>query len=242
MSADRRDFLGSMLGLGVAGMVGPAGGPVDEKFARLLRGGRSQMMTGGMRFRTPAPADSWDVSWADKVTGKHRAIFDNVEISMGLGLLRALIWLKDYSEVYSAPASDMSGVVVLRHNAIWMIMDDEFWSHHNIGALTKINDPRTKLPLKRNPALGANVFGLPPAMADDALTKVLGGCTVLACNLAFTLDVVEKVKTDLKLDEAKAREAALKHVIPGVILQPSGVFAVLRAQEAGCQYLLATDA
>ena len=29
-------------------------------------------------------------------------------------------------------------------------------------------------------------------------------------------------------------------VLPGVILQPSGVFATLRAQEAGCQYLLAS--
>ena len=36
--------------------------------------------------------------------------------------------------------------------------------------------------------------------------------------------------------EAKARD----HVIPGVILQPSGVFAVLRAQELGCGYILAS--
>jgi intracellular sulfur oxidation DsrE/DsrF family protein len=35
---------------------------------------------------------------------------------------------------------------------------------------------------------------------------------------------------------------ALKHLLPGVTLQPSGVFAVLRAQEAGCQYLLASEA
>jgi hypothetical protein len=47
---------------------------------------------------------------------------------------------------------------------------------------------------------------------------------------------------DMKLDQAKAREMALKHVVPGIILQPSGVFATLRAQEAGCQYLLTTDA
>ena len=38
----------------------------------------------------------------------------------------------------------------------------------------------------------------------------------------------------------KAREMALRHVVPGVLLQPSGVFAVLRAQEAGCQYLMAS--
>jgi intracellular sulfur oxidation DsrE/DsrF family protein len=33
---------------------------------------------------------------------------------------------------------------------------------------------------------------------------------------------------------------ALHHVVPGVILQPSGVFGVLRAQEAGCNYILAS--
>jgi hypothetical protein len=184
----------------------------------------------------------WDVSWADKLTGKHRAVFDNVEVSQGLGLLRAQLWLNDYAEVYGAGPADMSGVTVLRHGAIWIAMDDEFWAHHGIGAVTKIDDPATKQPIQRNPFLGANPFGLPPAMADGVLKKVLASTTVLACNVALTFYVIEKVKSDLKLDDAKAREMALKHLVPGVILQPSGVFATLRAQEAGCQYLLATDA
>lgn len=221
MSTDRREFLGTLMAAGIA----PS-----------LIAGRS-----GRAAVQPLRSD-WDVSWADKVTGKHRAVFDNVEISMGLGLLRVLIWMKDYADVYGAPAGDMSAVAVLRHNAIWLVMDDEFWAHHKIGALTKINDPMTKAPLKRNPVIGPNVFGLPPALADDGLKKVLAVGTVLACNLAFSLDVVEKVKADTKLDDAKAREAALKHLIPGVQLQPSGVFAALRAQEAGCHYILATDA
>ena len=184
----------------------------------------------------------WDVSWADKITGKHRAVFDSVEISAALGLIRPLFWFKDYADVYNAPASDMSCVIVLRHNAIWLIMDDEYWAHHKIGEATKIMDPATKAPITRNPALGANPFGLPAEVADDSLRKSLATSTVLACNVAFGLQVVPKVMADMKLDQAKAREMALKHVVPGVILQPSGVFATLRAQEAGCQYLLATDA
>jgi hypothetical protein len=247
MSTDRREFLGTLLAAGALPLVGQAGtaggGPADQQLARLVRGElRSSPMVGGVDFGASVRRADWDVAWAEKLNGKHRAVFDNVELSMGLGLLRALIWMKDYAEVYQTPAADMNAVVVLRHNAIWMIMDDEFWAHHNIGALTKINDPKTKLPIKRNPVLGPNVVGLPAALADDALRKVLSSATVLACNLAFTLDVVDKVKTDMKLDDAKAHEMALKHVIPGVTLQPSGVFAVLRAQEAGCRYLLATDA
>ena len=231
MSTDRREFLGTLL---VGGLAGTGiGNRQSTGF------GSAALPTSRL---AALPSSPWDVSWADKITGKHRAVFDSVEISAGLGLLRALIWVKDYGEVYGATPAEMSAVVVLRHNAIWLVMDDEFWAHHNIGALTKIMDPATKKPITRNPVIGANPFGLPPALADDGLTKVLASGTVLACNLAFTLDVVDKVKADLKLDDAKAREMALKHVVPGVILQPSGVFATLRAQEAGCQYLLATEA
>ena len=49
----------------------------------------------------------------------------------------------------------MSAVVVLRHNAIWMVMNDEFWAHYGIGVKTRITDPKTRLPIKRNPFLGA---------------------------------------------------------------------------------------
>jgi hypothetical protein len=221
MPNDRRDFLGTLMALGA-----------------------TPMLAGAVRSESPTvPLKSeFDVSWAEKLTGKRRAVFDCLEISMGLGLLRALIWQKDNAEVYGTKPSDLSPVVVLRHNAIWQAMDDEFWAHHKIGELTKIEDPATKRPITRNPFLGAGILGLPPEMGDDTLRKVLASCTVLACNLAFSLDVVSRVKEDLKLDDAKAREMALEHLIPGIKLQPSGVFATLRAQEAGCNYLLATDA
>jgi hypothetical protein len=187
---------------------------------------------------TYRPTD-WDVSWTAKISGSHRAVFDSPEVSEGLALLRALVWIKDYAEVYGATPADMSAVVVLRHNAIWMVMNDEFWARYAIGVKTRINDPRTRLPIKRNPFLGATPFAdLPPQVADNVLTTVLGTATVLACNLAFE-DVVEKVKPTAGGDAAKARATALDHIVPGIILQPSGVFAVTRAQEAGCQYVLA---
>lgn len=231
MTNNRRDFLGSMVALGML----PLAGQADPRSGK--RGTAEELSAG-----PPVRRSDWDVSWTDKLTGKHKVVFDNPEISLGLGLLRALVWIKDYGEVYGTTPAEMSGVTVLRHNAIWMIMNDEFWAHHKLGAMLKLTDPKTKSPVTRNPFLGPNIIGLPPAMADDTLKKVLASGPVLACNLAFTLDVVEYLKTEKKLDAAKAREMALAHVIPGVVLQPSGVFAVLRAQEAGCHYFLATEA
>lgn len=228
MSQDRREFLGTLMAAGVAPMI--VGRPD-------VRAGTASPAGPSRELDSP-----FDVTWTNKVTGKHRAVFDSVEISMGLGLIRALIWIKDYGDVYGAKPAEMSAVVVLRHNAIWLIMNDKFWAEHEIGKLTGITDPATKAPIARNPVIGANPFGLPPALADDSLKKALASGTVLACNLAFGLEVVPKVMSDLKLNDAKARETALKDIVPGVLLQPSGVFATLRAQEAGCQYLLATDA
>ena len=220
MSTDRREFLGAMAAMGFAGTPGFPRSP-------------------GLPRSPSSPQSSWDVSWTGRITGAHRAVFDSPEVSAGLGLVRTLVWFKDYAEVYSPKAVDMNAVVVLRHNAIWLIMDDEFWDHHKIGAMLKINE-KDGTPVRRNPFLGPTPYGdLPPALADEVLKKLLAKATVLACNLAFH-DVVEQVKGEAGGDAAKAREMALRHVVPGVILQPSGVFGVLRAQEAGCNYILAS--
>jgi len=223
MATDRREFLGSMLATGLV--------PKTMQTATLSR---------------PAPSPqqpvlgTWDVTWVDKISGSHRAVFDSPEVSYGLALVRTLVWYKDYAEVYGAKPNDMSAVVVLRHNAIWMVMNDEFWDHHQIGALVKIDDPKTGKPIRHNPFLGPTPYAdLPPQLADEVLKKVLATATVLACNLAFH-DVVDKVKEEAGGDTAKARSMALQHVVPGIILQPSGVFGVTRAQEAGCHYFLAS--
>jgi hypothetical protein len=221
VSTDRREFLGSLLaaGLAPAALWTPAASSPAPS------------------TRQPAP---WDVSWVGKISGTHRVVFDSPEVSQGLALLRTLVWFKDYAEVYGTKPADMSAVVVLRHNAIWLIMDDEFWDHHDVGSVVKIVDPKTGKPIRRNPFLGPTPFAdLPPQIADEVLKKVLATATVLACNLAFQ-EVVERVKSEAGGDAGRARAMALRHVVPGVILQPSGVFGVTRAEEAGCHYFLAS--
>ena len=64
----------------------------------------------------PEPIDDkFDVSWADKVQGKFRAVFDSPEISEGAALFRAMIWCDEYKSVYGTARSEMSPVLVVRH-------------------------------------------------------------------------------------------------------------------------------
>jgi hypothetical protein len=82
--------------------------------------------------------------------------------------------------------------------------------------------------------------GVPAPFSELSLPKQIArGVVTLACNLALQ-DCVELVKrTDGVSDEA-ARAKAVAALVPGVILQPSGVFAAVLAQEANCVYVKAS--
>ena len=86
-----------------------------------------------------------------------------------------------------------------------------------------------------------NKAGLPAQFDGLSVPQFLaGGGIVLACNLALSLDMVPKFKARDKSTGEAAHKAAVAALIPGVILQPSGVFAAIRAQQVGCTYVRAT--
>jgi hypothetical protein len=195
-------------------------------------------------FETHVPrpaAEDWDVSWTAKITGKYRAVFDVPEIDSGYGVWRASIWAQQYMEVLKAAPTDLSSVVVLRHKGIALAMTQAFWDSYGIAKANNVMHPVTEQPTDRNPVLLSSSRGEVPAMLDDvALDKYIArGGIALACNLAFDDIVQVVVKKDGGSPEA-ARKTALAGLIKGVILQPSGVFAALHAQDVGCKYLRAS--
>lgn len=187
------------------------------------------------------PAAEWDQSWFGRIKGKHKAIFDVPEIESGYGVWRASIWVKQYGEVLGTKVADMTPVLVLRHNAIVLAMQQAYWDKYGVGAANKVTHPVTLEPTDRNPVLLSSSRNEIPATFDAfALDQFIARKNiVLACNLAFQ-DVVDTVKAKDGVSDDEARKRALSMLVPGVIMQPSGVFAALRAQEAGCTYLRAS--
>jgi hypothetical protein len=184
-------------------------------------------------------SDKWDMTWCDRVTGKVRAVFDSPEVSEGAAMFRAQVWRDEHKEVYDTPAADTSAVIVFRHEGIPLVMNDAFWSRFEIGKEIKLKDQQGKKWATSNPIASAPP-GTPPKFANYNIPAfIASGGIVLACNFAFG-DMVEKFLKEDKLSKEDARKRALEHLIPGVILQPSGVFAALRAQQAGCSYLMAS--
>jgi hypothetical protein len=186
----------------------------------------------------PVSAD-WDMSWRDRVRGPFRAVFDNPVVGEGAGLWRAIDWKKNVSDVYGGKGKDASSVLVIRHEAIPMIMNHAFWERHEIGAEMKIE--REGKPVTWNPFLsreeatasGGAGGGRRGGATIDAFLE--SGGIVLACNYAFGF-MVSKERQKAGIEQAAAREIVLPQVIPGVIIQPSGFFAVIEAQRAGCHF------
>lgn len=184
--------------------------------------------------------EEWDVAWADKITGKHKAIFDLTETESGYGVWRGAIWVNQYTDVMKAAPADFSPVLVIRHNAIVLAMQQTFWDRYNTGEVRKVTHPLTGETTKKNPVLLDERDGLPAPYSNMALHKQIArGATVLACNLALE-DCVGTIMSADKVSKPEARKRAIAYLVPGVILQPSGVFAVIRAQQAGASYIKAS--
>ena len=218
----------SFLGLAGAGALAAAGAGSTPLFASPARSSRPGALP---------TSDKWDMTWVDRLKGKHKAVFDSPEVSDGAALFRAMVWADQLKEVYGTPRSDVSSVVVVRHMAMPLVMNDEFWKRFNIGKQVKMKDPATHRWYAKNPVM-TTPPDTPPAFANYNVPSFQAdGGIILACGMAFQGAVARFAAAD-KLSHEDADKRAREHLLPGVILQPSGIFAVLTAQEAGCNYAL----
>ncbi|MEK7403119.1 MAG: hypothetical protein AABZ80_12260 [Gemmatimonadota bacterium] len=89
----------------------------------------------------------------------------------------------------------------------------------------------------------SNDRGDKPGAATDrgyGLSQFIArGGIALACGLALQR-YVRLCRDRDSVDGAEAQKRATAALVPGVILQPSGVFSAVRAGQAGCVYVKAS--
>ena len=189
------------------------------------------------RATSTAPGE-YDLTWSTKLNTPHRALFDLATIDSGRSVWRASMWEAQYIEFLGAKREELSSVVVIRAEAISLAMQQKFWDTYHIGKALNVLHPLTRQPTDRNPALLSSTRNEVPAALDSlALDQYIArGGIVLACNQAFGEIIAVIVKAE-KVSPEEARSRALALLVPGVKMQPSGVFAVIRAQEAGAHYI-----
>jgi hypothetical protein len=173
--------------------------------------------------------------WLSRIKGKHKQVFDAVTPNDGWGPAFALNYLDSTAQALKLGDKDLSAVVVLRHWAMPLTLTDDVWAKYKIGELIGVTDPKTSAPATRN-IFSANVPLRPGLTYEQAITN--RGVILVACNLALTV-LSEKAAPKAGVTAAQARKEWEAGLIKGVALAASGVYAVNRAQEAGCTYCYA---
>jgi hypothetical protein len=168
-----------------------------------------------------AAAAEWDLTWIDRLTGKYKAVFDAPEVNDGTAFTNASVFMMGFKEVYNASDADMQAVIVMRHRGVVLAFNDAMWEKYGIAADQKITNPGAE---KKNP------------WTDEMAALKGRGATLIACNLAANRQAREFAKR-LNLDADTVKKDLFANFIPGVIVQTSGVFATIRAQEAGCSFM-----
>jgi intracellular sulfur oxidation DsrE/DsrF family protein len=220
MTNSRRRFLGNLAaGTTLAGFASishvlEASTPIDTKLV--------------------GEADAW---LKNGIKGSHRIVFDGSEPHEAL----PVIWNWAYyltNNQTGTSDDDMTGMSVLRHNAIPFAMKDELWSKYKFGEVFKVTDNIAKAPALRNPYYEPKEGDFPMPGIDGIKRMQERGALFCVCDLALTVYssfIAQTMK--MKPEDVKAEWVAGVH--PGVQIVPSGVWALGRAQEYGCGYIYA---
>jgi intracellular sulfur oxidation DsrE/DsrF family protein len=207
---DRRDFL-CRLGAGTAVLsAGAFRSPLDAEELRSTEQAVSQGV--------------WDMSWVDKIQrAQYKSVFDSPALADGAAIdLASGIW-NDFKAVYGSDEVARM-VIIMRQLGQVMGFNDTLWEKYAIGEERKVNDPATKLPAKRNP------------WAHELDTLRARGAIFLVCNRA-SMNWANGTAERMKLDIEEVKNDVRNNLVPGAILMPTGVFALVRAQNSGCAYM-----
>jgi intracellular sulfur oxidation DsrE/DsrF family protein len=181
--------------------------------------------------RSTASSDPELDAWFGKLTGKHRQVFDAPFANGGLAAVWPRVYLLTMDGTYPGEADN--AMVILRHEAIPLAMQDALWAKYHFGEMFGIQGADG--PAMANPY--ATITNLPlPGLGIAELLK--SGVLIGVCNAALTVYSGAAAKK-MNTDAAAVKKEWVAGLFPGVQVVPSGVMAIGRAQELGCSYCYA---
>lgn len=228
ITAGRRQFLGSIAAgaaaFGMASVTNPINAisnPLNSSFSSSFNS-----------FSGLADVDAW----LNRIKGAHKQVFDAPEPHNGMPFAWAKVFMLTNNQT-GTPDSDMTAVVVLRHSAIALAMQDSLWTKYNLGEVFGAKDFEGKNTLTRNIFWKPKDGDLPlPGMAINELQA--SGALFCVCDMALTVysGIVGK---NMNMNPEDVKKEWVAGLLPDMQLVPSGVWAVNRVQERGCSYCFA---
>jgi hypothetical protein len=182
------------------------------------------------RSAGPVAQGGWDMSWLDKLNGKHKQVFDFTDPHM-LRVVRN--WLDAFDTVYGLKPPQVQAIVGITRDAFPVNASDALYQKFPLGELWKLNDPETGKPAMRN------IFLAGGRTAKEQAATVRGlqsrGVIFWECNNAL-LGMAATIGAAVKRPDAEVYEELKAGLNPGVIVVPAHTMLLGLCQERGCTY------
>lgn len=220
LNATRRDFLGALVIGAAASGISAFANPLEAK----IRG-----------FESSGLSDP--EKWFDKIKGTHRVVFDGAKPNNAFPVIWNWAWY--YTNNGSGAADDdLTGMTVLRHDAIPYALNDSAWEKYKLGEMFDIKDNTKKAAALRNVVYEPKEGDMPMPVIQGIKELQDRGAMFCVCDLA--LNVYSGLAAQkMGMDPTEAYEEWKAAVLPDIQIVPSGVWALTRAQEHDCTYIFA---
>ena len=214
----RREFIGRLGATSAAAFVGE--GALDA-FANT---------------NSATSSETWDMSWVEKLkTPTYKAVIDANTLEEGYALDLASGLYSTYKEVHGAGDDQVRIVIVARRGGTPLVFGDAIWEKFPIAADAKLMD-NDNTPYRRNPYYRARPGASPESGASKIESLSKRGAIFLVCNVAAN-NWVRSLAEKTQRDREEVKREVFANFVPGTIVMPNGVFALMRAQNAGCAYM-----
>jgi intracellular sulfur oxidation DsrE/DsrF family protein len=193
---------------------------------RVGAAGAMLMASGGAALEAePAPSGAWDLAWVDKLAAaKYKVVFDvSPAPTDAYGPDLAGTFLDQFHEVYGTRNEETRAVLVFRQLGTVIALNNSMWQRYPIDEKRKTNPFLRRTDGKTE-------------MGNDLESLASRGVILLVCNVALG-NVVRRLAEATSKSAEEVRADAEKNLVPGTVIVPSGVFALIRAQNAGCAYM-----
>jgi len=191
----------------------------------------STVIPGAIEAQSAPQGGGWDMSWLDRVTGKHRQVFD-FQNPLMLQVMRN--WLDAHELVYGLKHPEVSAVVGISSASFPVNATDAMYQKYPIGTEWKITDPTTGKPAMRNIFLDGS--GTPDERENSMRALQRRGAIFWQCNNALKR-VATQIATAVNRPQPEVYgELRASGLNPGVILVPAHTMLLGLCQERGCGY------
>jgi hypothetical protein len=176
-------------------------------------------------------AEVWDFSWMDKLTGKHRQVFDLESLDAGLRVVRN--WYDAYETVFKLKHPEVNAVLGIAGSTFPYNAGDDLYRKFPIGEQWQVKDPATGQWATRNIFLEG---GATPAERENRIRPLQArGAIMWMCNNALQR-VASRLADAVGRPVAEVYAELRGGLNPGVILVPAHTMLLGLCQERGCSY------